>query len=502
MAASGDWVTPRLNDLKYFEKPPLQYWVTAAAFRAFGVARVDGAAVAGARRLRSRCWSIGFAGVRARRRRRSAPTPRLALGGYVWHVGIAHFLTLDAGLAFLLGVALWRVPDRAAAGGDGRASARVDAGRPGRRWRGATLSKGLIGARAARRRARRSTRCCTRDFGAVAAAAPRPGARRSICALTAPWFVARGAQQRRVPRSSSSSTSTSSASSPTTHRRTGAWWYFVPLLRRRASCPGCWSSCSDAARGWRDGRARTRNGFSWQRFALVWAAFVFVFFSASGLEAAVVHPADVPGAGAASSACVLVAADLRWLARLNAGADAARSRRRGSAARSSTGRCCAASAAKRRSSPACSRTGPWLVGALAIVGRRRHRRAGARSARGGAGAARCWASSRIVARRAALTFQIADRPASTRSARTRSSLRPARRGAQAAHGPLAADAALLPGRACTTRRCRSTSAARRTLVDYPRRAGARASTPSRDKAHRDRRGLARRVGGARRRAMR
>ncbi len=32
MAASGDWVTPRLNGIKYFEKPPLQYWVTAAAF--------------------------------------------------------------------------------------------------------------------------------------------------------------------------------------------------------------------------------------------------------------------------------------------------------------------------------------------------------------------------------------------------------------------------------------------------------------------------------------
>ncbi|HMQ13941.1 MAG TPA: dolichyl-phosphate-mannose--protein mannosyltransferase, partial [Candidatus Competibacter phosphatis] len=32
MVLSGDWVTPRLNDLKYFEKPPLQYWATAAAF--------------------------------------------------------------------------------------------------------------------------------------------------------------------------------------------------------------------------------------------------------------------------------------------------------------------------------------------------------------------------------------------------------------------------------------------------------------------------------------
>ncbi|MGD7410920.1 ArnT family glycosyltransferase, partial [Ralstonia pseudosolanacearum] len=37
MVATGDWITPRLNDLKYFEKPPLQYWTTAATFQAFGV---------------------------------------------------------------------------------------------------------------------------------------------------------------------------------------------------------------------------------------------------------------------------------------------------------------------------------------------------------------------------------------------------------------------------------------------------------------------------------
>src|SRR3989338_7736323 len=35
-AVSGDWVTPRLNGLKYFEKPPLQYWATATAYTVFG----------------------------------------------------------------------------------------------------------------------------------------------------------------------------------------------------------------------------------------------------------------------------------------------------------------------------------------------------------------------------------------------------------------------------------------------------------------------------------
>ena len=37
MVISGDWVTPRLNGFKYFEKPPFQYWATAIAFKAFGV---------------------------------------------------------------------------------------------------------------------------------------------------------------------------------------------------------------------------------------------------------------------------------------------------------------------------------------------------------------------------------------------------------------------------------------------------------------------------------
>ncbi len=37
MLASGDWVTPMLNGVKFFDKPPLLYWGSALAFQIFGV---------------------------------------------------------------------------------------------------------------------------------------------------------------------------------------------------------------------------------------------------------------------------------------------------------------------------------------------------------------------------------------------------------------------------------------------------------------------------------
>src|SRR5205814_7158233 len=54
MLASGDWITPRLNGFKYFEKPPLQYWTTAAFFQLFEVADWS-----------ARLWTAlaGFAGI-------------------------------------------------------------------------------------------------------------------------------------------------------------------------------------------------------------------------------------------------------------------------------------------------------------------------------------------------------------------------------------------------------------------------------------------------------
>ena len=37
MLASGNWIVPTLDGLPYLEKPPLMYWLTAAAYAAFGV---------------------------------------------------------------------------------------------------------------------------------------------------------------------------------------------------------------------------------------------------------------------------------------------------------------------------------------------------------------------------------------------------------------------------------------------------------------------------------
>ena len=56
MLATGDWLTPRLNGVLYFEKPPLQYWLSALSMKLFGLngaaarlplALANGAAVVG-----------------------------------------------------------------------------------------------------------------------------------------------------------------------------------------------------------------------------------------------------------------------------------------------------------------------------------------------------------------------------------------------------------------------------------------------------------------------
>jgi len=100
MAASGDWLTPRLNNLKYFEKPALQYWATAAAYTIFGE-----------HHWTARLWSAltGFAGLllawfTARRLwgETAGMYAALVLASSVLYAAIAHINTLDMGVTFFM----------------------------------------------------------------------------------------------------------------------------------------------------------------------------------------------------------------------------------------------------------------------------------------------------------------------------------------------------------------------------------------------------------------
>ena len=105
MVASGDWLTPRLDGLKYFEKPALQYWATAAAFTLFGehqwTARLWSALTGllgilatwfTARRLWGGGAALGGAGV---------------LAGSLLYGLIGHVNTLDMGVSFFLSAAVF-----------------------------------------------------------------------------------------------------------------------------------------------------------------------------------------------------------------------------------------------------------------------------------------------------------------------------------------------------------------------------------------------------------
>src|SRR5258708_4629996 len=104
MAARGDWVTPRLDALRYFERPPLQYWATAAAYQAFGESEWS-----------ARLWAAltGFLGllltgwIGSRLYGAAAGTlAALVQAGALLYLGLARILTLDMGLTATLELAL------------------------------------------------------------------------------------------------------------------------------------------------------------------------------------------------------------------------------------------------------------------------------------------------------------------------------------------------------------------------------------------------------------
>ena len=272
MHASGDFVTPRLSGLKYFEKPPLQYWVTAVGFSALGVhdwsARLPAALFGWLAVL-----AVGVAGARISDRATGLSSAAM-LAGMAWPVGLGHFLTLDAVLSGWLALAL-----------SSFLVAQADAAGARRAWMlaawvataGAVLTKGLVGL-VVPAGALVLYSIVAGDWRVWRRLSLLPGAV-ALLVLCAPWFVAVSARNpefahfffvhEHVERFLT-----------TEHQREGAWWYFVPLLLL-GLVP--WTGVVVfGARATAHETRRTAEGFAWRRFALAWALFVFLFFSVSG----------------------------------------------------------------------------------------------------------------------------------------------------------------------------------------------------------------------------
>jgi 4-amino-4-deoxy-L-arabinose transferase-like glycosyltransferase len=142
MFASGDWITTRLNGIKYFEKPPLQTWMNALSFALFGLGD-----------WQARLWTglcgllgvilTGYAGAKVFGQRVGFYAA-LVLGSCFFWVASGQIDSLDMGLSAMMTISLCGL----------LIAQRDDASEAERRnwmlacWAGmalAVLSKGLIG---------------------------------------------------------------------------------------------------------------------------------------------------------------------------------------------------------------------------------------------------------------------------------------------------------------------------------------------------------------------
>ncbi|MCF8149536.1 MAG: glycosyltransferase family 39 protein [Burkholderiaceae bacterium] len=276
MVASGDWLTPRLNGLKYFEKPALQYWATASAFTLFGehhwTARLWPALTGFLGILVTALATIRLFGLQA-----GLIAGAVLAGSVLWNV-IGHVNTLDMGVSFFLAAAVFAL-----------CLAQRDNADPAesRRWQDgawvllalAVLSKGLIGLVLPAATVV-AYALWQRDLGFILRIRPLRGLL-ILLAITAPWFIAVSLAnpefahfffihehfQRFLTKA---------------HGRYQPMWYFLPILLI-GMLPWLGSLLPGLVAGM---RRKTGLRFQPQRFLLVWTVLVFVFFSVSSSKLA------------------------------------------------------------------------------------------------------------------------------------------------------------------------------------------------------------------------
>jgi len=299
MLASGDWITPRFNDLKYFEKPPLQYWATAVAYEAFGL-----------RQWSSRLWSAGltfaclplvFAWVSSLYGRERALLALTALAVSPFFVIVGHLNLLDGSFTFWLTAAVLAFT---------RAQTLPPASRAERRWMLgawaaaalAVLTKGIVvgvlagAALILYTLSERDTRTWRRLH---------PGAGLALfTAIAAPWFVVVSLRNPSFPGFFFVHEHFTRFLT-TVHQRAEPWWYFLPLLLLAVlpwsvplarACRGAWAGAAPAT-------TAGMPQFQPLKFLLIFAAVTLVFFSASGSKLAPYILPMLPVLAAVTGAC-------------------------------------------------------------------------------------------------------------------------------------------------------------------------------------------------------
>ncbi|HYM43945.1 MAG TPA: glycosyltransferase family 39 protein [Steroidobacteraceae bacterium] len=283
MLQSGDWITPRFDGLKYFEKPPLQYWATAAVYAAAGLSEWSSRLWSTA--LGFACLSLVFGWTCALHGRAAGMAAALALAVSPYFLVVAHLNLLDAGFTLWLTAAVFAFT---------RAQLAPEASADERRWMLAAwalaalavLSKGIV-------------------VGVLAGGALliytllerdlRPWRRLSLLAgvpvflaLAAPWFIV---VSLRNPGFAAFFFVHEHFTRflTTVHQRVEPWWYFLPLLLLGA-LPWIAPLARGAAAAWRERSApRAPDAaapFRPRLFLAVFAAWTLVFFSASGSKLA------------------------------------------------------------------------------------------------------------------------------------------------------------------------------------------------------------------------
>lgn len=276
MAVGGDWITPRLNDIKYFYKPPLQYWATAAFYKAFGIdewtARLWNALTGLATVLFTAYFAARLFG------RERGIAAGIVLGSSALLVGLAHVLTLDMGLTCFMTVTL---------GGFLLAQRDGASARETRRWMMVAwagmalgvLSKGLP-ALVLPGAVLVLYSLWQRDFALWKRLHFGKGLL-LLFAIAAPWFVAVSLANPEFPRYFFWHEHVERFLTRV-HGRYEPWWYFIPVLAG-GLLPWTLLAPRALALG-----ARRRIGSSFQpaRVLWLWAVVIFVFFSASSSKLA------------------------------------------------------------------------------------------------------------------------------------------------------------------------------------------------------------------------